>query len=110
MAPVPPSTAYSSDERRGLSSVTDPAAIRNLLQVAVRVFKRDLGPTQSQSVGMAVGLSIAGIVVAIFVFGWVRYIAAREHQRGAERAKAAEAEKAAEEGDPPAEEAPPAEE
>ncbi|KAF3917403.1 hypothetical protein ABW21_db0205365 [Orbilia brochopaga] len=69
---------------------------------------RDLGPGQGKSVAMAVGLSLLGIVVAIFFFGWVRYIAAREHQREAERRKAKEAsEKKAEEAaaEPPAEEA-----
>lgn len=36
---------------------------------------------------MAIGLSIAGVFVFIFLFGWIRYLAAKEHQREAERRK-----------------------
>ncbi|EWC43501.1 hypothetical protein DRE_07501 [Drechslerella stenobrocha 248] len=108
MAPLPPlALAHlhgSAHEPRDASPIS-PASL------LLRLSARDLGPTQGQSVGMAVGLSLTGIIVAIFVFGWVRYIAAREHQRGAERRKAKEAseKKAAEEaaaGEAAAEEAP----
>ncbi|KAJ6257009.1 hypothetical protein Dda_7892 [Drechslerella dactyloides] len=103
MAPLPPSTSQNDTPSNSVH-----LAILNKLATLT---PRDLGPTQRQSVAMAVGLSLAGIVVAIFFFGWVRYIAAREHQREAERRKAKEAsekekaEEAAAEA-PPAEEAP----
>ncbi|KAK6346836.1 hypothetical protein TWF696_006943 [Orbilia brochopaga] len=102
MAPLPPSLASTT-----LETHTDPS----ILHTVSSLIPRDLGPGQGKSVAMAVGLSLLGIVVAIFFFGWVRYIAAREHQREAERRKAKEAsEKKAEEAaaetpaeDPPAE-------
>ncbi|KAF3918624.1 hypothetical protein AA313_de0203993 [Arthrobotrys entomopaga] len=102
MAPLPLSisTLSSSNEPRDTISTDNLAALR-FLRAAREVFRRDLGPTQGQSVGMAVGLSIAGIVVAIFVFGWVRYFAARQHHR--EGRKAQESEKAAEGDAPPTE-------
>ncbi|KAF3163539.1 hypothetical protein TWF106_005526 [Orbilia oligospora] len=78
MAPLP-ATSISHEPRDARFAVD--ASFPRLLHAAERIFKRDLGPSTGQSVGMAVGLSIAGIVVAIFVFGWVRYLAAREHQR-----------------------------
>lgn len=93
MAPLP-ATSISHEPRDARFAADAP--LPRLLHAAERIFKRDLGPSTAQSVGMAVGLSIAGIVVAIFVFGWVRYLAAREHQRGA-RAAEAEKEAAAEE-------------
>ncbi|KAK6537592.1 hypothetical protein TWF694_011772 [Orbilia ellipsospora] len=107
MAPLPPQpiTFSSSNEPRDTISANDLAAFR-LLRAAKEVLKRDLGPTQSQSVGMAVGLSIAGIVVAIFVFGWVRYFAARQHHREGRKAQESEKAAAAEGSEAPAEEAP----
>ncbi|KAK6525677.1 hypothetical protein TWF281_010729 [Arthrobotrys megalospora] len=93
MAPLP-ATSISHEPRD--ARFAGDASLPRLLHAAERIFKRDLGPSQAQSVGMAVGLSIAGIVVAIFVFGWVRYLAAREHLRGAREAEA-EKEAAAEE-------------
>ncbi|KAF3904923.1 hypothetical protein ABW20_dc0108828 [Dactylellina cionopaga] len=113
MAPLPPTIPTSAWRHESRDTTfTIHTHIHQLLRVAESILRRDLGPTQKQSVAMAVGLSIAGIVVAIFVFGWVRYIAAREHQREAERRKARD-EKAAEEagggGEAPAEESPPAE-
>ncbi|KAK6512819.1 hypothetical protein TWF506_008985 [Arthrobotrys conoides] len=100
MAPLPATSAISHEPRDARFAV-DASFPRLLHAAAERIFKRDLGPSTGQSVGMAVGLSIAGIVVAIFVFGWVRYIAAREHQRCAREAEAEkELEAAAEE--PPA--------
>ncbi|KAK6336720.1 hypothetical protein TWF718_009511 [Orbilia javanica] len=98
MAPLP-ATPISHEPRDARFAVD--ASFPRLLNVAERVFKRDLGPSTGQSVGMAVGLSIAGIVVAIFVFGWVRYLAAREHHSDAKDAEAQKELEAAAEGTPP---------
>ncbi|RVD89853.1 uncharacterized protein DFL_000843 [Arthrobotrys flagrans] len=95
MAPLP-ATSISHKPRDARFAVD--ASFPRLLHATERIFKRDLGPSTGQSVGMAVGLSIAGIVVAIFVFGWVRYLAAREHHHDASKAEAEKELEAAAEG------------